>query len=100
MIDKNKTYECRYSKDDTAEGKRYLTKYLIELNDKKENNGNRKNIQPVTHIHTVQLHLKICYLSILIIMVCRNLSILCEPLRKRAKGDSKSDSNLQKMHNE
>ena len=22
---KNKTYECRYSKDDTAEGKRYLT---------------------------------------------------------------------------
>lgn len=33
---KNKTYECRYSKDDDAEGKRYLTKYLIELNDKNE----------------------------------------------------------------
>ena len=33
---KNKIYECRYSKDDTAEGKRYLTKYLIELNDKNE----------------------------------------------------------------
>ena len=33
---KNKTYECRYSKDDTAEEKRYLTKYLIELNDKNE----------------------------------------------------------------
>ena len=32
----NKTYECRYSKDDNAEGKRYLTKYIIELNDKNE----------------------------------------------------------------
>ena len=32
----NKIYECRYSKDDNAEGKRYLTKYLIELNDKNE----------------------------------------------------------------
>ena len=31
-----KTYECRYSKDDNAEGKRYLTKYIIELNDKNE----------------------------------------------------------------
>ena len=31
-----KSYECRYSKDDNAEGKRYLTKYRIELNDKKE----------------------------------------------------------------
>lgn len=33
---KNKTYECRYSKDDNTGGKRYLTKYIIELNDKKE----------------------------------------------------------------
>ena len=33
---KNKTYECRYSKDDNADGKRYLTKYIIELNNKKE----------------------------------------------------------------
>ena len=32
----NKSYECRYSKDDNAEGKRYLTKYTIELNDKGE----------------------------------------------------------------
>ena len=32
----NKTYECRYSKDDNAEGKRYLTKYTMELNDKNE----------------------------------------------------------------
>lgn len=32
----NKTYECRYSKDDNAEGKRYLTKYIIELNNKNE----------------------------------------------------------------
>ena len=32
----NKSYECRYSKDDNAEGKRYLTKYIIELNDKNE----------------------------------------------------------------
>ena len=32
----NKTYECRYSKDDNAEGKRYLTKYIIELNGKNE----------------------------------------------------------------
>ena len=24
-----KSYECRYSKDDNAEGKRYLTKYII-----------------------------------------------------------------------
>ena len=31
-----KSYECRYSKDDNAEGKRYLTKYIIELNDKNE----------------------------------------------------------------
>ncbi len=31
-----KTYECRYSKDDNAEGKRYLTKYQIALNDKNE----------------------------------------------------------------
>ena len=33
---KNNTYECRYSKDDNTEGKRYLTKYIIELNNKKE----------------------------------------------------------------
>ena len=33
---KNKVYECRYSKDDNTEGKRYLTRYLIELNDKNE----------------------------------------------------------------
>ena len=33
---KNKTYECRYSKDDNTEGKRYLTKYQISLNDKNE----------------------------------------------------------------
>ena len=33
---KNKTYECRYSKDDNAEGKRYITKYIVELNDKNE----------------------------------------------------------------
>lgn len=33
---KNKTYECKYSKDDDTEGKRYLTKYIIELNDKNE----------------------------------------------------------------
>ena len=33
---KNKTYECRYSKDDNTEGKRYLTKYIVELNDKNE----------------------------------------------------------------
>lgn len=32
----NKTYECRYSKDDNATGKRYLTKYQIELNNKNE----------------------------------------------------------------
>lgn len=32
----NKTYECRYSKDDNADGKRYLTKYTIELNSKNE----------------------------------------------------------------
>ena len=32
----NKTYECRYSKEDNVEGKRYLTKYKIELNDKNE----------------------------------------------------------------
>lgn len=32
----NKTYECRYSKDDNAEGKRYLTRYIIELNDNNE----------------------------------------------------------------
>jgi hypothetical protein len=31
-----KTYECRYSKDDNAEGKRYLIKYIFELNDKNE----------------------------------------------------------------
>jgi len=31
-----KSYECRYSKDDNTEGKRYLTKYIIKLNDKKE----------------------------------------------------------------
>ena len=31
-----KSYECRYSKDDNAEGKRYLTKYIVELNDKNE----------------------------------------------------------------
>ena len=31
-----KTYECRYSKDDNAEGKRYLTKHIIELNNKDE----------------------------------------------------------------
>ena len=33
---KNKIYECRYSKDDNTEGKRYLTRYLMELNDKNE----------------------------------------------------------------
>ena len=33
---KNKTYECRYNKDDNAEGKRYLTRFLVELNDKNE----------------------------------------------------------------
>ena len=32
----NKIYECRYSKDDNTEGKRYLTKYIIEVNDKNE----------------------------------------------------------------
>ena len=32
----NKTYECRYSKDDNTEGKRYLTKYIVELNNKNE----------------------------------------------------------------
>ncbi len=26
---KNKTYECRYSKDDTAEGKRYLNITIV-----------------------------------------------------------------------
>lgn len=31
-----KTYECRYSKDDNTEGKRYLTKYILELNDNNE----------------------------------------------------------------
>ena len=31
-----KSYECRYNKDDNTEGKRYLTKYIIELNDKNE----------------------------------------------------------------
>ena len=31
-----KAYECRYSKGDNTEGKRYLTKYIIELNDKNE----------------------------------------------------------------
>ena len=33
---KYKSYECRYSKDDNDDGKRYLTKYIIELNDKNE----------------------------------------------------------------
>ena len=32
----NKTYICRYSKDDNTEGKRYLTKYIIETNNKNE----------------------------------------------------------------
>ena len=32
----NKIYECRYNKDDNKEGKRYLTKYIIELNNKDE----------------------------------------------------------------
>ncbi len=32
----NKIYECRYSKDDNSDGKRYLTKYIIELNEKNE----------------------------------------------------------------
>ena len=31
-----KTYECRYSKEDNAEGKRYLTRYIVELNSKNE----------------------------------------------------------------
>lgn len=31
-----KLYECRYSKDDNAEGKRYLTKYEVFLNNKNE----------------------------------------------------------------
>ena len=31
-----KSYECRYNKDDNDEGKRYLTKYIIGLNDKNE----------------------------------------------------------------
>ena len=31
-----KSYECRYNKDDNAEGKRYLTRYIIELNSKNE----------------------------------------------------------------
>ena len=32
----NKTYECRYSKDDNKDEKRFLTKYIVELNDKDE----------------------------------------------------------------
>ena len=32
----NKIYECRYSKDDNTKGKRYLTKHIIELNNKNE----------------------------------------------------------------
>ena len=31
-----KSYECRYSKDDNIDSKRYLTKYIVELNDKNE----------------------------------------------------------------
>lgn len=31
-----KSYECKYSKDENTEGKRYLTKYVIKLNNKNE----------------------------------------------------------------
>ena len=31
-----KSYECRYNKDDNSEGKRFLTKYIIDLNSKNE----------------------------------------------------------------
>lgn len=32
----HKSYTCEYTKDKNDEGKRYLTKYIIELNDKNE----------------------------------------------------------------
>lgn len=31
-----KSYVCKYTKDENYDGKRYLTKYIIELNSKKE----------------------------------------------------------------